>query len=433
MRRMAVVAGVGLALGVGCGSNGALDGGPADMSAAVADQASPSEGDSSLVEDAAVAGPGADAASAPDLAGPDMAMAVHELVMLAGADGLGTPVIDASPDEAGNLWAVTPDALYIRRAGETRFRRYTNADGLHIDSQILSVAGGGISKLGVGDGYVGLLGVETGNEDDAPAIREPGKAEHVTLHPDGTITSVHYWNMHTDVSANFWITRSAYRLLYVHEGAAAGHVFMGGNHGISHIFDDGWGDHVHVEVYYPDHSGTYGLWFGLAMDPTTGGLWTCGKEACGLQNWAADPRAWANGKYKYAFTVFTGDHALDVPFGYRENFVGAAATPDGTAWFLSRDFGLARWRPSQGGYDYQHIEVLPVPGLGTPVDVASDREGVVYIADTDKVLRLDPSTNDVRTLALPVGDVRRLYVDTRVSPRAVYVSSGSGLAVYRGR
>lgn len=347
------------------------------------------------------------------------------LEALGGAQGLGTPVLDASPDEAGNLWAVTPEALYVRRAGQARFRRYTNADGLHIDTTILSVAGAGPDE-----GYLGLLGIETGNEDDAPAIRTPGKAERVRLQPDDTLRTTHYSGIHTDVSANFWITRSAYRLLYVHDGPAAGHLFMGGNHGITHIFDDRWGDHVHVEVYYlPERSGTYGLWQGLALDPATGGLWTCGKNACGLQSWDPDPRAWVNGKYTYAFTVFTGDHALEVPHGYREDFVGAAVTPDGTAWFLSAPFGLAAWKPN--GFDYQNIRPVAVPGLGAPVDVAAHPDGTLYLADREKLLRFHPDTGAAEQIPLPGSDLRRLYLDARARPPALYVSTGDGLFVLR--
>src|SRR5678815_5662148 len=34
-------------------------------------------------------------------------------------------IIDASPDDAQNIWAVTPDSLYVLPPGQTTFRRYT--------------------------------------------------------------------------------------------------------------------------------------------------------------------------------------------------------------------------------------------------------------------------------------------------------------------
>src|SRR5438309_706659 len=81
---------------------------------------------------------------------------------------------------------------------------------------------------------------------------------------DGSITSLHYADLHNDDSANYWETRSARRLLFVHAGPAGGHLFMGGNHGVTHVLADGWGDHVHVEAIDPTGSLLVGEWYGLA-------------------------------------------------------------------------------------------------------------------------------------------------------------------------
>src|SRR5512144_1541243 len=43
-------------------------------------------------------------------------------------------IIDASPDDAQNIWAVTPDSLYVLHPGQTTFRRYTATDGLHVQT-----------------------------------------------------------------------------------------------------------------------------------------------------------------------------------------------------------------------------------------------------------------------------------------------------------
>ncbi len=266
------------------------------------------------------------------------------------------------------------------------------------------------------------------------AQKTVGKAEHVHLLPNGTITSVHYANLHNDNSDNYWETRSARRLLYVHTSANAGHLFMGGNHGVTNILNDGWGDHVHVEVWWmPEHSEALGEWYGLAIDPASQGLWTCGRFGCGLQNFVADPKAWVTSKgYVYAFTVFTGNHDLEVPHGYEERFHGAAVTPDGRAWFLSSLYGLASWDPKSG--TYATIAKVNVPGLGTGVDIAADPDGSLWIADQSHVLRFTPGNGSATPFAmLPSGDVRRVYVDTQVQPRAVYISTGDGLAIYRGK
>ena len=110
--------------------------------------------------------------------------------------------------------------------------------------------------------------------------------------------------------------------------------------------------------------------------------------------------------------------------------MGVAVSPDGTAWFLSRRYGLASWKPA--GANYPAIARREVPELGLPVDVAADPDGTVWLADTERVLRLDPATGGVRALPLPSGDVRRLHLDAAARPRALYVSTGRGVAIYRG-
>jgi hypothetical protein len=367
----------------------------------------------------------------PDLAvvaAPDMDAPLPLMEFLGGAAGLGTPVVDASPDESGNLWVVTPDALYIRRAGQTDFRRYTNADGLHIYSYITAVQGGAQDE-----GWVGLEGHDAPDPNLDPLnIKVEGHAEHVHLQPDGTITSLHYAELHTDVSANYWENPSARRLLYAHDGAAAGHLFMGMNHGIDHVFNDTWGDHIHVEVYFPDGSGAYGEWYGLAVLPD-GTLWTCGRMACGLVRWNPSAQAWVNAGYEYAFTVFTADHGLMVPMAYREDHVGVAVATDGTVYMLSRDFGLATWLPIAGHYNYGDIRRTTVPNLGTGVDIVADPDGSLWIADQAQVLRYDPASGGATHFDLPSSDIRRLYMDTHAHPRTLYVSTGDGVAIYRGR
>jgi streptogramin lyase len=114
-----------------------------------------------------------------------------------------------------------------------------------------------------------------------------------------------------------------------------------------------------------------------------------------------------------------------------QDFVGCAVSPDGTAWFLSRDLGLASWDAKQQ-YDYQTIVARAVPALGTPVDIAADPDGTLWLTDGAQLFRWDPTSGAAVPLALPYGDVRRLSLDARSQPRALFVSTGDGLAIYRG-
>lgn len=365
----------------------------------------------------------------PDAAAFDAAQVpLPELSFYDGESNLGDVIIDAAPDEAHNIWAVSSSALYILRWGESKFRRYTNQDGLHISYGITAVAGGRANE-----GFVGLEGYVSDDPDNDPSeLKRLGKAEHVRLLPDGTITSLHYADLHNDNSANYWENRSARRMLFAHEGPNAGHLFVGFNHGVDNIVDDTWGDHIHVGVFWqPENSLCIGEWYGLALDPATGGLWTCGRYSCGLQRFYADPKAWVEGTFQYAFTVFTSHHSLDVPHGYREDLIAVTVAEDGSVYFLSSTFGLASWNPTAG--TYAAIRPLGIPGLGLPIDVVADPDGTLWLADSEHVMRWYPASNQTTTLSLPASDIRRLYLDRAASPRALYVSTGGGLAVYRGQ
>ena len=57
---------------------------------------------------------------------------VADLTLYASTQGLNGTIIDAGSDEAQNIWAVTPDTLYVLRPGQTTFTPFTAANGLHI-------------------------------------------------------------------------------------------------------------------------------------------------------------------------------------------------------------------------------------------------------------------------------------------------------------
>lgn len=385
---------------------------------------------------------------------------VVDLTILGSSQGLNGAVIDASTDDAQNLWAATPDALYVLQPGQSTFKRFTAADGLHIQSftdpngrpavtNITAIAGGHSHEVFVGyHGYEGDLPPPAPprccvpNADFSDPRWSLGQADRVTLSPNGTL-QVHRYLFICDASANCWEEQSARRIVYAHQGTAAGHVFMGFDHGVTHIFNDVFGDHIHVETTYhfPDGSSVtkQGEQYGLFVLPT-GDLLTGSAYGAGLQKWNPDPRAWVNEPFLWAFTTYgpaepynNGPHSLDVPAGYREDQRAVAMTPDGTAWFASFTQGLA----SYPGGDFSRIQTyttvpdLPASGL---IDLAADPDGTLWIVDnTGRLLRFTPSTRSVQVWPGISGAVR-VVMDTTVNPRAVYVPMGNnGLAVIRAK
>jgi hypothetical protein len=202
-----------------------------------------------------------------------------------------------------------------------------------------------------------------------------------------------------------------------------------------------------VQVWYhypnvPSPTLKIGEQYGLYVLPN-GDLLSGSAYGVGLIQWVPDPRAWVElGRFRWAFTTYgpaepfnTGPHSLDVAAGYREDQRGVAMTPDGTFWFASLTRGLASVTTqtigSTGNFvtTYTNVPGLPASGL---IDLAADPDGTLWIVDNiGRLLRFNPGTLTVRVWP-GVSNVRRIVMDTTVTPRALYVSMGvNGLAVIR--
>jgi len=358
---------------------------------------------------------------------------------------IGEDIVDSSPDDAQNLWAISRTGLYLRRPGEASFRKFTAADGLHItpftdangqsnQTSPTAMAGGRGNEV-----YVGYYGYETNGDPfmDTQAQKELGNADRVTVDANGTLTVTRYlFRCDYSPGSGCWEDRSPRHMIYAHEGIAAGHLFIGFNHGVSHVFNDQMGDHVHPEVWYHYADGhvteKIGEFFGLALT-TDGDLWMAGRYGAGLQPWNPTPHfAWVDGHMKYAFTVQNPGHSLDVPADYREDNSAVAITPNGTTYFASFTNGLWAW--PHAGPNYGTIQQVMNPALPSQImDMTADLDGTLWLIDGDgRLLRLDPASGIVSVFA-GVSSARRIVIDRTVTPRALYVSMSGGLAVIRAK
>jgi ligand-binding sensor domain-containing protein len=386
-----------------------------------------------------------------------------DLTVYNSAQGLNGTIIDAGSDEAQNIWAATADTLYVLQPGQTTFKRFTAADGLHIQaftdnngttvSNITALAGGRSNEV-----FLGYRGYEQTIPPPAPPpccepqadFSDPrwhlGQADKVTLNQDGTI-AVRRYEFLCDATTNCWEERSARRMVFGHSGTAAGHLFIGFDHGVVHVANDTWGDHIHVETkwHYPDGRivTKQGDQYGLAIFPN-GDLLTASGYGVGQQSWNVDPKAWVLGPYIWALTTYgpaepynNGEHDLEVPAEYREANRGAAITPDGTSWWVSATTGLSSYNHSIAQFTfsmtrhYASVPGLPATGL---MDIAADPDGSLWIVDNGgRLLRFNPSSSTVQVWP-GVSNARRVVMDTTVTPRALYVSMGNqGLGVIRAQ
>ena len=431
------------------GDNGDGAAAPADMSTGGGgDMAMPGGGDG-----------GGQGDMGPTFGGPGP-WPLDDLKIYGSADGLGGGLIDANPDEAQNIWAANGETLYVLRPGSTTFQAFTAADGLHIgpftdydnnpnETRITAIAGGAGGQV-----YVGYFGYE-GNPDpfsDTEANKELGNGDDVKLNASGSIGIERLlFRCDAERGAGCWENRSPRRIIYSHQGIAAGHSWWGFNHGVTHVLGDDFGDHVHPEVWYtPSTPGAQGEeklgeFYGIAPD-ASGNLWMAGRYGVGLQPWnpiphgpaGTDPAGdqWVSGHFIWAFTTDTSDHSLGDPNGpyvtrgYTENNRGAAVTPDGKLWLARLGGGLVSWDPATRNYNtIQRYSQVP----SDLMDVQADPDGTLWLVNsTGALFRFNPASGALQTWP-GVSGVTRIYVDTMVTPRAVYVSMSGGLAVIRAK
>jgi len=382
------------------------------------------------------------------------------------SQGITEPIVDVSVDEGQTVWAVSRIALYILRPGSTRFQRYTDSDGLHISLAavpgIMTVAGGR-----AGEGFVGYNGFDIDDVQN-DMRRFAGKMDHISLADDGTL-AVEHVDIHnddyvegsatgggiTDSDFSFNDDRGARRMLYDHT-YHPGTLYIGWNHGVDRM---DWGhpdpktglpyaDHVHATAFLPDGTARMGEWRALALDPVArrasdglvrepGELFMGGEYTAGAVDWTSSLYDWSS-EEKNPFSLnFAKPPVFAVAQdGDPVNIRAIAITHDGSVFFASGPQcdprhdpmrGIARW----DGTRFSYVDPLDI-GLPSRaiLDMVALADDTLAIAMEDGLFRWDPRNNVVvRTPGLPSGPTGSLYLDSLVSPPALYVTTRSGLAV----
>lgn len=443
--------------GAGGGGNGGSGGGGSGGSGGAGGSGGMTGDGGSGGSDGGVAGGG-------DMGGGDMGplpigpgpWPLADVTTYGAAQGLDEPLVDANPDDAQNIYAAGKEALYVLHPGTGTFVKFTAADGLHIgpftdangnpaETSITAIGAGKANQV-----YVGYYGYESNGDPymDPLPLKQLGNGDDVTLGSDGKIANIFRFAFQCDAerysNGGCWENRSVRRMVYVHTGTATGHSFWGFNHGVTHVLGDDFGDHVHPEVWYgPPATEKLGEFYGLAV-AANGELLVAGRYAVGYRPWnplphGADPAhdAWVSDSWLYAFTTNTADHSLGDSAGpfvdgtYHEDNMGAALTADGTMWMARQNTGLASFNPKVSS-NYNSIKTWPQVPQNLR-DVQADPDGTLWIVDAGGTLyRFNPATGALVTFA-GVSGVTRIYMDTTVTPRALYASMSTGLAVIRAK
>ncbi|MBI5544369.1 MAG: hypothetical protein HY901_10795, partial [Deltaproteobacteria bacterium] len=373
--------------------------------------------DASLPNERDGSSPAAPDAGAIDWFGTPGPWPTAPVTIFGAAQNLDDPeIIDVSTDEGQNIWAVIPRALYLLRPGDTAFRKYGQADGLHLDDAeppgITAVAGGAPGEV-----FVGYQGTPVRDPQQDPD-RHRGKLDRVQLRENGSL-EVTFYDIHNndaltgmqssctvtrlpdggvDPSGTDWSfneDRTVMRMLHDHQ-YHRGTLYVGYSHGVgridagkpspAHGFD--FADHVHPEVINAAGTKRMGEWRALALDPTvrldragstnTGMLWMGGRWTAGANTWTPDLFGWTNNNYdcpplypRHPFWMaISSPPVFQVADGESIYLSGIAVLSSGAVYFASGPgndssyagpFGLAVWR---SGRDYFYLS--PETDLGLP-------------------------------------------------------------------
>jgi hypothetical protein len=373
-----------------------------------ADDAAVAAADASLAPDAGGPAPsdgGAGDAGVPDGGASDggsaAAPAWHEAAPIAAGSvvpGLPDGVSDASLDEAGNVWAVDGERLYLVPAPGGPLRAFGPSDGLPVD-ELLSVSG---AEPGVA--WVGHRG--QGDADDDPEwMRRTGGVTRVTLSA-GTLSVEHFElssppGRYPQYPAGRYKLRTCLRAYVVKTGPHAGDAWFGCNHGAALVTPGG----LVLEHHHP----TYCEWRpetnsctlragdvpAVAFTPE-GDVWFGGAYGVGLLDyddgggegdfWGPEP---VRNLSLFAARLAPNEHGS-------EDVTGLAVGPSGDLWAASAHSGLARRRTDGAITQWTSRDGLPADAL---VDVAAEPSGALWVATArEGIHRLDPATGAASAL-----------------------------------
>lgn len=342
---------------------------------------------------------------------------VTDFEQLNGGVGLERRVIGVGVDTGQNQYAITRDALFIRRAGETQFTRYGRGTSGLRDYPMGSIAGGG-----PGQAYLGLIGIGD-QETDPEEIRKSGDVQALTLDASGfTAVTWDTHNSNSPVSGKFDHSRQIYEIHVPRRGPAAGEVFLGTGHGVVRYQGERYVDHLHIETFVGT-SQRFGNTKAMVVSDD-GTMWYGNDFAFGGKRWTPRLFEWNEGRWLFPTWAFGSKED-------RDHYEGIGVDSTGhVVWVLGREHGMVRMTIAANGRSAK-LDRISVPDSFTR-DLVVDLDDTVWVGSDSGLHHYDPATDNWTRISEVPGGVEDLFLDDTVTPRALYIAHSQGVTVYRG-
>lgn len=358
-----------------------------------------------------------------DPAGP---WPVVDVIRYGPESGLPSRVTGVGVDDAQNVYVTDGTAVYAMPTGSSGFVRSAGVGQFATGHMAFSICGGGAGRV-----YVGYLTYEKEPELLTEDEKLLGDMDRFALQPDGTLALEFHHRLQNSNAKWMDHTRSILSCARVVGGPNHGDLYVGSNHGVTIIRGDDYADHRHS--LFIDSTGSQAIGYVWAANTDTAGHmlfaghWKLAAvELAPLDDvmgwidytrtpWFIDTHAevWGPVEDPDDLHAIAGDVALG------RVYVGSWGKG-----LAAMNFAPRRWWQIEGTPD-THINSLELD----PTD------GKLWVGTRSAGLwRWDPARETWEAITLvPSETIFQVYLDTTVTPRAVYVAAASGLYVIRAK
>lgn len=356
---------------------------------------------------------------------PEGPWPVEDVVHYGPSEGLPGVVVGVGVDDAQNIYVIDGGAAYAMPVGATGFIPTSSGGQFELGYPVASVVGGGPGEV-----FLGFLAWEAAPEDLSEEDKLYGDVDRMSLMTDGSLELDFHYQLQNSNARWMDHTRSIFSLARVVGGPNHGDVYVGSNHGVTLIRGDEYADHRHAIFLDENGSEAIGYVWDVNTD-TAGNLLFAG-------HWkvAALPAAPLDDVLSFVdygrVTWLVDTHPehlgpVEVP---KHLHAVAGEIADGRVYVGSWGMGLSAMQ--MGPRKWWSID-------GTPDSVINGLEldptdGKLWVATGSSGLwRWDPATEEwEQSPFVPAGmPVNQIYLDTTVTPRALYAATNGGLYVIR--